>query len=292
MFADACRTASEFTHPVVTSVRRVDGTVQTSVGSFIVLNRDGWVLTAGHAYDSFVKFRGDAEKIKEIEELNRTRENRPGSPSSMIKLDPEFLTNHSFWWGWDGLRLNTVTVNRQLDIAVGKLEPFDPSLVSSYPVLADPSDAKVGTSLCRGGFAFSRFSSRWNDDKKAFEIPSIDSRSSVFFNDCILCRVRSDGPTFDRKYDLRYIETSTPGIKGQSGGPIFDRKGRLIGMQVRTDSIDLGFQPTAEMDGRTVVENQFINIGIGLHISVIRSFLDDLGVSYDSDGDEGFRIVG
>lgn len=279
MFADACRSASQFTRPVVTSTRTIGGEVRTAIGTFIVLNRGGWFLTAGHMFDPLVLFQRDMRKAEEVRSTG-------GEP------DPAMLSNHSMWWGWDGVRATEIAVNRQLDIAVGRLEPFDPEWVGEYPVFADPADVRVGRSLCRGGFAFARFVAKWDDSRKAFEIPKIP-QEALFFNDCMMCREEMRGRTNDGGYEMRYIETSTPGIKGQSGGPIFDRDGRIHAMQIRTDSIDLGFQPTARMDGRTVVENQFINIGAGLHASSIRRFLDDRRVRYDAEGDEtGFRIIG
>lgn len=112
MFADACGKVSEFSKPVVVSTRHQDGTVQTECGTFMVLNRDGWIVTAGHMYDSFVRFQGDRKKAAEIKELNESRVSRPGAPSQPVKLDPSFITNHSFWWGWDGVRITNVYVNR------------------------------------------------------------------------------------------------------------------------------------------------------------------------------------
>lgn len=292
MFADACRSASDYTRPVVISTRKKDGTVSAEIGSFIVLDRDGWFLTAGHIFDSMAKYQGDMKKIEEIEEINKDREDRPGQPSGQIKMDPSFIVNHSFWWGWDGMRLKTVTVNRQLDIAVGKLEPFRPSMVSSYPVMADPDDVRPGESVCRGGFSFQNLKVEWDDQRNAFKLAKIP-QEAIFFNDGIVSRVVDVGPANDKRYEMRYIETSSPGIGGQSGGPIFDASGRMCAMQIRTNSCPLGSHPTAVNDGVTVIENQFINIGVGLHIGTVRRFIDDVGASYDAEGDEsGYRIIG
>lgn len=291
MFADACRSASEYTRPVVVSTRKKDGTVSAEIGSFIVLDRDGWILTAGHIFDSMVRYQGDMKKIEEIEGINKDRVDRPGQPSGQIKIDPSFIVNHSFWWGWDGMRLSTVTINRQLDIAVGRLEPFKPSMVSSYPVLADPDDVRVGRSVCRGGFCFQNLKVDWDEGRKAFKLAKIP-QETIFFNDGIVSRTVDLGPANDKRYELRYIETSSPGIGGQSGGPIFDASGSICAMQVRTNTAVLGVQPTAVADGQ-VVENQYFNIGVGLHIGTIRKFIDDVGARYDAVGDEdGFRIIG
>ena len=153
MFADACQRVSEFIRPVVVSTRLQNGEVRTQCGTFIVVNRDGWVITAGHLYDSFVKYQTDLNKLREIKELNESRSSRPGAPAMEMKPDPTFITNHSFWWGWDGVKLNNVFVNRQIDIAVGKLEPFDPSWIREYPVFKDPDFLSHGgcvSSICEG----------------------------------------------------------------------------------------------------------------------------------------------
>ena len=113
MFADACQKVMEFTKPVIVSTRLQDGTVRTECGTFIILNREGWAMTAGHLFDSLVKFQTDQNKLKEIRELNESRSSRPGAPSMEVKPDPTYITNHSFWWGWDGVRMNNVFVNRQ-----------------------------------------------------------------------------------------------------------------------------------------------------------------------------------
>ena len=115
---------------------------------------------------------------------------------------------------------------------------------------------------------------------------------SVFPNDGMVTRIVSRGMTNDNKFERLYVETSTPGLRGQSGGPVFDTEGRLCAMQVQTVHMPLGFHPTVEYDGKSVVENQFLNVGLGVHVRTIRAVLDDRGVRYDCEGDEtGFRII-
>ena len=109
MFAEACQKAMKYTRPVAVSTRMHDGTCRTDVGTMIVINSDGWAITAGHLFDSFVKFREDTKKIEEIDKLNTTRVQHPNAPSTQIRVDKDFITNHSFWWGWDGVRLNNVS---------------------------------------------------------------------------------------------------------------------------------------------------------------------------------------
>lgn len=289
MFAEACRKAAEFTRPVVISTRHQNGEVRTECGTFTVINRDGWMVTAAHLYDSMAKFQSDQNKIAEVKALN---EKRAQDSEPEIRLDPDLITNHSMWWGWDGVFVEEVRINRQVDLAVAKLKGFSPSMVREYPVLRDPETLRPGTSLCRMGFPFVNINATFDESSGSFRIPSIPARETVFPNDGIHTRTISNGKTADGKYDCLYVETSTPGLKGQSGGPIFDTEGRLYAIQVQTRHIPMDLHPTAVYDGTTMVENQFMNVGMGVHIATVRKMLDDCGAEYCAEGDEsGFRII-
>ncbi len=292
MFADACQKVSEFIRPVVVSIRQHDGEVKTQCGTFIIVNREGWAITAGHIYDSFVKYQTDQNKLKEIKDLNESRSSRPGAPIMEVKPDPTYITNHSFWWGWDGVRMNNVFVNRQIDIAVGKLEPFDPSWVREYPVFKDPAHVRQGTSICRMGFPFTDIQSTFDESANAFRIPKIPVRDLLFPNEGIHTRTIDRGVTKDNLFERLYVETSTPGLTGQSGGPIFDREGHIYAMQTETAFLKLGLHPTADYDGKTVVENQFMNVGRGVHVKTLRDVMDYRKVKFNAEGDEtGYRII-
>ncbi len=292
MFADACQKVMKYTHPVAISTRQYDGTLRTDVGTMIVVNPDGWVITAGHLFDSFVKFQSDMKKMEEINKINSGRVQSPGSPSSEIKIDKTMLTNHSFWWGWDNVRINNVFVNRQVDVAIGKLEPFNKDWVKEYPVFVDPNHMRIGTSLCRAGYPFIDIKPEFLEDKKAFRIPKIPADKFFYPTEGIYTHMENKGPSMDKSCEIRYIETSSVGLKGQSGGPIFDREGRIYGMQIITEHRAMGFHPTAELDGQKYIENLFMNIGVGIHTSTIIELLNHRNVRYTMEGDEsGFRII-
>ncbi|MDO5852690.1 MAG: serine protease [Thermoplasmata archaeon] len=293
MFAEACSRVSEFTRPLVVSTRQQDGTVVSEFATMVVLNSDGWVMTAGHVYDSFAKYQTDLNKAKEIAQINESRQARQGAPSPQIRLDPTMLTNHSFWWGWDGVRMTTAHMYRQLDIVVGKLEPFNPDWVREYPVLRDPESFRPGTSVCVAGYAFMNVNATWDEPTKSFRLPRIPQKEFLFYNSGIFSRRVGRGVSANDGFEVSFVETSCPGCRGQSGGPIFDTEGRVCALQSCTEHLPLGFHPTVEFEGTTTVEHQFLNLGRGLHVGTIRSILDKHGIRYDAEGDEsGFRIVG
>ena len=282
MFADACEKAARFTRPVITSIRHYDGTVHCSCGTFIVLNDDGWILTAGHMFDSFMAFQDHSKKIKDIDEQNSHKlmdRNRP-----KIKIEPKWITNHSFWWGWDGVRLNNVFVDRKIDIAVGRLEPFNKLWITEFPVIKDPSKMRPGTSLCKLGFPFSTVTATFDEDAKSFKLAEGTLPLPLFPIEGMHTRNIAQGKSADGTIDALYVETSSPGIRGQSGGPIFDKDCNICGIQLRTNHLPLDFKPEAKVDGKKVVENQFINLGVGLHAKTIVEVLKRRSIEFRMEG--------
>ena len=290
MFAKACERVYKFTRPLIISTRTVDGTVSSSCGTFIIINPEGWILTAGHLFDSFVKYQQDMKKIKEVEEINARKASMavPGAMTlpDTIQLDPKWITNHSFWWGGDGLRITSVYVNREIDIALAKLDGFRPDMVQEYPIFRDPDTMRPGTSICRTGFPFANIATDFDEGSKSFRIRNGVLPLPFFPNDGIHTRnVLKQNKSKEGKYDMLYVETSTPGLKGQSGGPIFDTNGHIYAMQVQTNHIPLGFHPISEYDGKSIVENQFLNVGIGVHGKLLQQIMRDHHISFKVEGD-------
>ena len=48
MFSKAVSIAAGFTRPVVISSRTSKGACSSTIGAYVVLNREGWILPAGH----------------------------------------------------------------------------------------------------------------------------------------------------------------------------------------------------------------------------------------------------
>ena len=81
---------------------------------------------------------------------------------------------------------------------------------------------------------------------------------------------------------MRFIETSSPGLKGQSGGPIMDTDGVIWGIQSQTASYELGFPPKMTLQtGKEIEIYQFMNVGMGVHPLSIHEFLTHEGIKYE-----------
>ena len=288
MFGDACEKAMNFTRPVIISTRQYDGTVQCSCCAFIVLNDDGWILTAGHVFDSFMAFKDQSKKIKDIEEQNAKGAERN---RSKIRIDPKWLTNHSFWWGVDNVRLDDVFVDRKTDIAVGRLTPFDSRWIPEYPTIKDPAKMRPGTSLCKLGFPFTNVTATFDGKMNSFRLADGTLPLPLFPLEGMHTRNINQGKSADGMIDVLYVETSSPGIRGQSGGPIFDKDCNICGIQLRTHHVSLDFKAETTVDGKKVIENQFLNLGVGLHAKTIVDTLRSRNIRFRIEGEGEYRII-
>src|SRR5690606_2946450 len=79
-------------------------------------------------------------------------------------------------------------------------------------------------------------------------------------------------------FPLKYLETSSPGLKGQSGGPIFDSNGHIWAVQSKTSHLPLGFNPT--VPNTNTKEHQFLNVGWGVHAETIINFFHEHKINF------------
>jgi hypothetical protein len=128
MFVTAVERASKFTGPIVISSRTVGGKVTSGCGSFVIVNDEGWILTAAHIFnaDRVLTEQQKAhteylEKRKEIEERTDLNINKKRKLISRLNFSDDWLSNVSFWWGQDGLSCKQVHMNLLADVAITKL---------------------------------------------------------------------------------------------------------------------------------------------------------------------------
>lgn len=286
MFRQAYAIASEFTLPVVLSRKTVRGNCTSAIGAFVVVNEDGWIATAAHILTQLValeaerdegqRVKAEKESIKKDKSINaKTRKIRL---TRLKKIKQSDTDRFSVWWGRDGVNLVDAAVIEAVDIGVGRLEPFDSSLIRQYPVFKDPTkDFEPGASLCKLGFPFHSITPRWDDNKGVFELPPGAIPLPRFPLEGIFTRVvdvKIQGVS-SYKYPLRYVETSSPGLRGQSGGPIFDVQGSIWAIQSSTAHYHLGFSPEVPGTRTAQKEHQFLNVGLGTHVETILGLFDE-----------------
>ena len=76
------------------------------------------------------------------------------------------------------------------------------------------------------------------------------------------------------------METSSPGVSGQSGGPVFDAAGTVWAVQSRTDFRPFGCCGGNGTRGKRAVERHFLNVGVGIHPEIITAFLSANGIRF------------
>ncbi|MEN8225538.1 MAG: serine protease [Bacteroidota bacterium] len=290
MFSTAYEIASAYTQPVLVSHRFFNGEIESGLGSFIIINDEGWIITAAHIIEPMNTFQQHSKEMHEYKQqisaidqdptLNQTAKFKK---KKRLQVNQKWLTAFSHWWGKDSHRIMQFKVFKENDIAIGKIENYDPGFCKSYPVFRDPLKLKVGTSVCKLGFPFFNVKATFDEQKHAFQFDRSIFPIPRFPIDGIVTRMVVPAKTKEQNQNLnvKFIETSTPGLRGQSGGPIFDVEGRVLGVQSHTRHLPLGFSPKIKKGGKEVEENQFINIGIGAHVESILTLLDQHGVRYE-----------
>jgi hypothetical protein len=290
MFAHAVSLASQYTRPIIISQRLENRAVSSGVATFVLLNKEGWALTAAHVLQDL----GTAQLHKKerddflaaVQAINSNDKLSPGKRKheiNQLRKNWEWITNYSVWWSVDGVGFDTIHFDGPADLAVAKLNgPIDKLVVGAFPVFADPvKPLPQGSSLCRLGFPFHEVKTIFDETSQGFTIPDLPPFAR-FPNDGILTRnVLANND--DAKRSIHFLETSTPGLRGQSGGPIFDVKGSIWALQSRTSHFPLGFTPKAKVQGgKEVTEHQFMHVGWGTHVSHIRELLTKHNIPFAS----------
>ena len=293
MFSTAVPVAAGFTRPMVISSRTAQGECGATIGACIVLNRAGWILTAGHLLEivrqhqesarrhedyrgNVVEFHRDTAADKRFRKRGVRTFHRPAGLS---------VRNHSVWWGGDGARLVEARLVPSADLALGRLEPFDPASVPRYPVWKDPSRGyEPGRSLCKLGYPLHRIEPIYDEDANTFTLPPGSVPLPMLPLEGMFTRVvNTRAPGSGEGDPSLFIETSTPSLLGQMGGPVFDADALVWGVQSHTMHHPLGFRPPVPGGREGQVEHQFLNTGLAVHASVIRRVLEAEGVEYEKE---------
>lgn len=284
MFREGYEIAAEFTRPVVLSRKTFAGNCYASIGAFVVINDEGWIVTAHHLVEQWVKLsdadmksrvREDSEALIRVD-ASLNRKERRHQLSQLGNPKKSDTVRAAAWWGHDGLAIKErafITIPH-IDIAIAQIEDFDPAWVKTYPKFKDPAKAfECGQSLCKLGFPFHQIVPTWDDASENFNFNVPIPRFPI---DGILTRLVQFIPAngVPPPFPLTWIETSSPGLRGQSGGPTFDTQGTIWGIQVRTAHFPLGFSQKGEPE-------QFLNVGLGVHTETLIGLFNNNDVKFE-----------
>ncbi len=291
MFVDALSKIDQFTKPIHFITRYYGGTdIIPETATLFFVNEHGFAVTCRHVsdqllaadavYGRYMRFRAELRQFHRDPTLavQRARlEDKYGFTSeSLIRIRSNF--SHCVKGDYQ-LEIHRHPV---YDLAIIRFIGFEQKLYRGHAsFLKDENLVKPGRSLCRLGYPFPEFTNyKLNTDLDDIEW-TLSGRTQTpgFPIDGIVTRQIAD------QEGVFGIEMSTPGLRGQSGGPLFDKEGIIYGMQSATHHLHLGFdQVNREVisDGRRkrVSNYPFLNVGRCVHVRVIKDFLTAKGVRY------------
>jgi len=290
MFMVAIETASKFTRPIHT-ITRIWGTTEVIPGAatLFFVNGDGWALTCNHVANQlrfadqllqkFTNFKTERAQLvagKKSRQQLRSLERKHG----LTKGTPVEMYNNFVNCVEGPLDLEAF-LHPSVDVALLRFKNYTRLSPSTFPVFAqNGQDLKQGKFLCRLGFPFPEFTNfeydqaadqiRWTNsgrrDTPQFPIEGMMTRNLL-----------SSGVRVG-------FELSTPGLRGQSGGPAFDAETRVWGMQAATSHLDLDFDVDKEVlrngQKRRVKDSAFLHVGHCVHVDVLKQFMRDKQVAF------------
>ncbi|MFD0878357.1 hypothetical protein ACFQ1A_29600, partial [Massilia pinisoli] len=159
------------------SIVRFDGTVECSVGSFVIVNADGWIVTAAHIFDIMLTHQRDTAEINQYnQEVSEIEGNKYLSSQdkkrrlAKLKYNPKWISTYSYWWGADIHGIDNIFLLTENDLAIGRLTNYNPQFCAQYPVFKKSDNLAIGTSLCKLGYPFHEVKATFNEATNAFQI--------------------------------------------------------------------------------------------------------------------------
>lgn len=288
MFTEAYDIAKSFTHPLVVSIRFFDNTIESGLGAFVIINSDGWLMTAAHNLGAAFAFNQHRKELKDyiekVEKLNANlhiKDHHRKAMAKAIKPNPKWITDFAIMLAGKPIEILEYHIYGENDIAFLRVDKSVVEGQPNFPKIINPTKIKPGTSLVKLGYLFVEVKATFNTATNLFELPPNLFPVPFFPIEGIYTRNILTGRTQNQSMDIMFLETSSPGLKGQSGGPICDTQGIIYAIQSQNVTLPLGFKGTIEVNKKIVEENQFLNVGIGVHPQTIVALLNKHNIKFD-----------
>ncbi len=291
MFENSIEKVSGFTRPI-NSILRTYGGKQIIPGSstLFFVNQEGYAVTCKHIIDilataeqvnqTYAAFKKQRDKIP--------RDGKYKMSLKGLEMKYKYTSNSivqiliTFVDCIDSMSGFTWHVHPKYDLAILKFNDFKTIRYTGHAnFLEDTSKIRQGKYLCRLGFPFPEFTNyKYNEATDSMEWTNTGNQASPRFPiEGMVTRFLQD------ESRLYGIELSTPGLKGQSGGPLFNSEGIIYGMQFSTKHLHLGFdlvntEILTDNKMIKVSDYSFLHLGQCVHADVIKEFLREKGVLY------------
>lgn len=291
MFVKAIEEINRFTRPIHSILRNYgSGKVRAGAATLFFVNEEGTAVTCRHVAEHLL----DSEKTNEQYLLftqSRFRLRKDEQYDANLRElelqnnygpDTVVQAKHTFVSCFDKVSGFDCQMHPFADLALIQFRGFSRTFYQGYAqFIADDAMAAPGKMLCRSGFPFPEFNNyTYNYQKDDIEwTRDGNTRTPSFPIEGIITRLIA------QHGEIAGIEMSTPGLRGQSGGPLFDPEGRVYGMQSSTRHLHLGFDlenheiPNGPGTKR-VTNTPFLHVGQCVHARIIKNFLQQHGVRF------------
>ena len=278
MFADAIQKVNKYTK-AIHSISRVAGLdkVQAGAATLFMINEEGWAFSCKHVVQMLqqaeqINNRYHSLKHNELKNENPifTLKNGLGNDGELLQLKNSFIDCV------DSLTSFDCFLHPEFDLALIHFKGFHRLLTTEFARFKrNLSQIRQGDFLCRLGYPFPEFTNfRYNQTTDDIEWTAEGKKGSPAFPlEGMITRFVGN-----QHGQIHGIELSTPGLRGQSGGPLFDAKGLICGMQSRTKHLHLGFdleekEILSHGKKQKVNDYAFLHLGECVHVSVMKDFM-------------------
>jgi len=290
MFVAAIEKASEFTRPIHTILRFFGSTdIHPGAATLFFINSDGWALTCRHVAEQLVA----ADQLQQrYQSFKAERDALAGKKRH--RIEKEIECKHGFGKGAvvevknmfvnciEGPLNVSLKMHPTLDIALLKFSDFTTLSCTTFPMFArNGGDLKQGQFLCRMGFPFPEFTNfAYDSTTDTINWNQVGQKQTPRFpiEGMVTRGLR------DTAGAVIGCELSTPGLRGQSGGPAFDTEGRIWGMQASTNHLDLNFDVNMDVvrNGikKRVKDSAFLHVGHCVHVDALKDFMREHAVAF------------
>lgn len=293
MFVNAIEKAIKFTRPIYTISRNYGSEeIQAGAATLFFINSEGWALTCAHVAKQILignqllkkkeTFQSELIKIpsnitkkkwkKELEKKYKYYNN-----NSTYELYFNFINCVEGEVAFD-----IKIYGKGIDIALIHFKNYTKLLCDSFPVFAkDSSIVKPGKFVCRLGYPFVEFTNyKYDAESDSIKWTKEGEINTPYFpiEGMVTRRIKN------QENKIYGIELSTPGLRGQSGGPAFDIDGRIVGMQAATGHLDMNFDIEQNVlrqgKKKKIKDYAFLHVGHSINVETLKEFMKEKGVDF------------